>query len=69
MILVIMYVETFKIEIIGFIGNAMICLMSHCLIIFSILVSPLILKISLGKIKKNVDNVCPGDRFTNGRMS
>jgi len=50
-ILVIMYVETFKTDVIDLISSVMICMMSHWLIIFSIMVSPLILKISQDKIK------------------
>ena len=44
--LVMMYVETFKTDIIVDIGNMMMCLMSHRLIIFSVRVSKLILTIT-----------------------
>jgi hypothetical protein len=47
--MVIMYVETFRTDIIAFNGNIM-CFMAHRLIILSIRVSPLILKISPSKI-------------------
>jgi len=44
-----MYVETFKIEIIVFIDNIIMCLTSHLQIIFHIRVTLLILTISLDK--------------------
>jgi len=50
-ILVIMYVETFKTVVIVFIGNVKMHLMSRWLIIFSIRVSLFILTISLIEIK------------------
>ena len=46
-----MKVKTFKADVIVFIGNLMICLTSHWSIIFSIMVSSMIPKISLGEIK------------------
>jgi hypothetical protein len=48
---VIMFVETSKTDVIVFIGKVIMCLTSHWMIIFSIRVSPLILRISLCKIK------------------
>ena len=53
-ILVIMYVETFKTVAIIFIGNVKMHLMSRWLIIFSIRVSSFILTISLIEIKVKV---------------
>jgi hypothetical protein len=50
-ILVIMYVKTFKTDIIDFIGQIRMCLMSHWLIIFCILVRSLIPTISPSEIK------------------
>ena len=47
----IMYVKTFKTDVIFFIGKVVLCLTSHWPIIFSIKVNSLILKISLGEIK------------------
>jgi hypothetical protein len=52
-----MFVKTFKTDVIVFIGNVIIYLMSHWRIIFTIRVNSLILTISLGKnkdFKKNV---------------
>jgi hypothetical protein len=49
-ILVIMYVDTFKMDAIAFIGNIIMCLKSYWPIIFSFMVSLLILKISLDEI-------------------
>jgi len=51
LILIIMYVETFKTDVIVYICNVIMRLMSHRAIIFSIRVSSLMLTISLGKIK------------------
>lgn len=48
---VLSYVKTFKLDVIVFIGNMIICLTSHWAITFSIMVSPLILKISFCDIK------------------
>ena len=53
-ILVIMYVKTFKTVAIVFIGNVKMHLMSRWLIIFSIRVSSFILTISLIEIKVKV---------------
>ena len=51
---VIMYVKTFKTAVaIFFIGNIIMCLRSHCPIMFRISVRSLILTISLGKIQIN----------------
>ena len=52
-ILVIMFVEILRTDVIVFIGNVIMCLMSHKLIFFSIRVGLLILTISLGEIKGN----------------
>jgi len=57
LILVIMFVETFKTDVIVVISNLIICLTSCDPIIFSIMVRLLILKISLEEIK--------GKSFTN----
>jgi len=51
-ILMVMYVETFKTDVIVFIDNVIMCLMTHWPIISSIRVSLLILTISLGEIKR-----------------
>ena len=48
---VIMYVETSKNMVIDIIGNVIMCLTSHCPIIFSIRVSWLILTVSLVELK------------------
>jgi len=53
MILVNIYVKTFKTGIIVFICDFIICLTSHSLIIFNIRASSLILTILLGEIKGN----------------
>ena len=53
-VIVIMYVETFKIEVVVFIGSVIMSLTSYWLITFSINGSMLILKISLNKIKANM---------------
>ena len=53
-ILVIMYVKTFKTDIIDFIGQIRMCLMSHWLIIFCILVRSLIPTISVFKDQEAV---------------
>ena len=50
-ILVIIYVKTFKTDIIDFIGQIRRCLMSHWLIIFWIIVRSLITTISPSEIK------------------
>ena len=50
-ILAIMCVKIFIIDVIIFIGSIIMCLTSHCPIIFSIRISWLILKISLSEIK------------------
>ena len=50
-ILVIMYAKTFKTDIIDFIGQIRMCLMSHWLIIFCIIVHSLIPTISPSEIK------------------
>jgi len=51
-----MYVGTFKIDIIIFIGNIIISLTSHILIIFkkSIKISSFILTLSLGEVKRKM---------------
>jgi hypothetical protein len=56
-VILVMFVETFKTDVIVVISNVIICLMSCDPIIFSIMVSLLILKISLEEIK--------GKSFTN----
>ena len=56
-ILVLVYVETFITNVIVFVGNIIMCLMSHWQIIFSITVSWLILTISLGEIKGKMSKI------------
>ena len=56
-ILVLMSVETFKTDVIVFIGNIIMFLTSHWWIIVSICFSPLILKISVCEIKGKVYNL------------
>ena len=51
MTIVIMYVETSKNDITVFIGHLIMCLMSNLPIIFSIMVSSLIVNVSLCEIK------------------
>ena len=61
-ILVIMYVKTFRTDVIVLISSIIICMTSHRLIIFSIMASLLILKISHDKIKGKVLEL-PIDRY------
>ena len=53
-ILVIMYVKTFKADIIVYISDVIMCLSSHWLIFFSIRVSLLRLAMSLAEIKRKI---------------
>ena len=55
--LVILLVETFIIDAIVFIGDVIMCLTSHGLIIFGIIVSMLILIISLSETKEKTSKL------------
>jgi len=54
---VIMYIETFKTDVIASIGNIIMCLRSHCLISSSITVSSFILTTSFSEIKGKMLNL------------
>ena len=57
MILVKMYVKTSETDVIVVIGNIIMCLMAHCLIISSIRVNSVILTITLGENKGKMSKI------------
>ena len=56
-ILVKMYVKTSETDVIVVIGNIIMCLMAHCLIISSIRVNSVILTITLGENKGKMSKI------------